>query len=384
MIIFVSNFFNHHQQPISEQLYKLTDGNYRFIEMEPMPESFKNGGYPTYDDLPMLIQAWKSETELKKSFELIKNSDVVLYGNLYKFNLINKRLKNGLLTFEVGERWFKRSGGGNLLSPRLLMSQAWYHAKFYNKPLYRLCASAYASADLYKLKSFKNKCYKWGYFTIVPNLDVENILEARRGNCAVSIMAIGRFLPWKHHELTIKAARILKEKGYNFKIDIYGSGAEFLKVKRLIDKLELWDNVALKGNKQNADILQEIRKHDAMVFTSDRNEGWGAVVNEAMGNACPVIGSHATGAVPYLIKHGDNGLIFQSGDVADLANQMEKIITSMDLRQNLAINAYSTMKTLWSPENAAKRLINLIENIQVGKSSPYLDGPCSLAELLNN
>ena len=44
-IVFISNYFSHHQKPLSEQLYALTDGNYRFIETEPMEEDRRNLGW---------------------------------------------------------------------------------------------------------------------------------------------------------------------------------------------------------------------------------------------------------------------------------------------------------------------------------------------------
>ena len=39
------------------------------------------------------------------------------------------------------------------------------------------------------------------------------------------------------------------------------------------------------------------------IISSTHEEGWGAVVNEAMNSGCVVIGSHAAGAVPFLIEN---------------------------------------------------------------------------------
>lgn len=40
-IIFISNFLNPHQYPVAKALYKMTDGEYRFVELESMPDSFR-------------------------------------------------------------------------------------------------------------------------------------------------------------------------------------------------------------------------------------------------------------------------------------------------------------------------------------------------------
>ena len=373
MIVFVSNFLNHHQIPLSEELCKLTEGNYRFVELKPMPESFKIAGYPQYDDSPFLIQAWRDQ---KQAQSLIVKSDVVLYGNISDYYLINRRLNDGKLTFEVGERWFKK-GFINVISPRLLRSMWYYYTSFHNKPLYRLCASAYASNDLYKLGMFKSKCFKWGYFTVVRQLDIEKILEARRSVPTVRIITVARFIRFKHHELSVRCIKNLIDNGYNVTLDIYGTGSEFYNISNLINRLNLEDYVFLKGNIPNDDILNEIRYHDIFLFTSDQQEGWGAVVNEAMANACPVIGSDATGAIPFLIRNGENGLIFKSGDINDLTEKVEKLINNTSLREKMARNAYKTICDMWSPANAARRLLILIDSLKSGEYTPFVDGPCS-------
>ena len=42
-------------------------------------------------------------------------------------------------------------------------------------------------------------------------------------------------------------------------------------------------------------------------------DGWGAVANEAMNSACALVAGHMIGAVPYLIRQGENGLIYEDG-----------------------------------------------------------------------
>lgn len=373
MIVFVSNFFNHHQEPLAEELFRLTNGEYRFVELEVMPDSFKSAGYPGYEDSAMLIKAW---ADPDRATRVILDADVVLYGNITDYSLIRQRLDRGKLTFEVGERWLKR-GIINALSPRLIKSLWYYHRYFSRKPLYRLCASAFAAADLRKFGAFRGKCFKWGYFTAVSDLDVDKVLELRRAEPGIRLMSIARFIPWKHHELAVRCMRNLVDKGYDAELDIYGSGPEFDKINSMVEDLGLESRVHLKGNMDNRLLLGEIRKHDIMLFTSDRNEGWGAVINEAMANACPVVGSDAVGSVPFLIQNGYNGLIFKSGNADDLTIKVETLITNPELREQMSRRAYITLRDEWSPVSAAKRLLVLIDCLRTGNPSPFTDGPCS-------
>ena len=44
-IVFVSNYYNHHQSAVSMALDKLTNGQYTFIQTEPMSEERLKLGY---------------------------------------------------------------------------------------------------------------------------------------------------------------------------------------------------------------------------------------------------------------------------------------------------------------------------------------------------
>lgn len=378
MIVYVSNFLNHHQYPLASEFYKLTKGEYRFIEIEPMPDSFKNSGYTTYDSVPYIIRSWKSNEEKNKAAKLILDADVVVYEAIDSIELIEKRLINKKITFECGERWLKK-GLLNILSPRLIKSQWLYHTRFYNKPLYRLCASAFASSDLKLMHSFKNKCFKWGYFTELKCFDIEPIFANRRKYNKIRFISIARLINWKHNDLIIKAAKILKDEGYIFEINIYGSGPQEQYLKNLILRYNLENYVYLKGNLKNELLLAQIQEHNALILASDRQEGWGAVVNEAMSNACPVIGSDQIGAVPYLINDGINGLIFKSGSCDSLATQMKKMITSERVQDKLSKNAYETMKMQWSPKCAAENFIRLVTSLNNNHLDINIKGPCSPA-----
>jgi glycosyltransferase involved in cell wall biosynthesis len=115
------------------------------------------------------------------------------------------------------------------------------------------------------------------------------------------------------------------------------------------------------------------------LFTSDRNEGWGAVLNESMANGCAVVASNLIGSVPFLVKDGENGLIFQSEDIDSLYQKVKSLLDNAELRAMLSQNAQRTMQEIWSPQNAAIRFLHLVEALQNGEDTPFIEGPCSKA-----
>ena len=120
-------------------------------------------------------------------------------------------------------------------------------------------------------------------------------------------------------------------------------------------------------------------KANIFLFTSDKQEGWGAVLNESMNSGCAVVASQAIGSVLFLIKHGKNGFIYKGNDINDLYRKVEMLVKNADLRMKLGANAVKTMEELWNPKIAAKRLVEFCENLLKGKIIEFKEGPCSKA-----
>ena len=81
--------------------------------------------------------------------------------------------------------------------------------------------------------------------------------------------------------------------------------------------------------------------------------------------------------MPYLIKDGENGLIYKDGSLKDLYNKVKFLLDSREQRERLGVNAYKTLTDVWNADIASERLLKLIETIKEGKASPFTDGPCS-------
>lgn len=375
-IAFFSNFLNHHQVNVADELYKMPGVDYFFVETVRMPQWLLNSGYPDLSDRPYVIKAWNSSKERNEATKLALEADVAMFAGYEVLEYEVARAKKGKLTFDVSERWLKK-GLLNILSPRLIKTQWFYYTVFRNQPVYKLCASAYAATDQHKLLSYKGKCFKWGYFTIMPDLDIDKIDNKFNGK--INIMWCARFLKWKHPELAIELAKNLKGKKYRFCIDMYGSGAEYDNILNLIKQYDLNDVVKLCGNVPNAQILQEMKLHDIFLFTSDRNEGWGAVANEAMSSGCVLVGANEIGSIPFLVRDKYNGCIFKSKNIASLVKTIEWVIRHPIESRQMAKNAYFTMKNIWSAHNASKNLLKLISDIQNKKKCSVTEGPCSEA-----
>lgn len=377
-IAFVSVALNIHQVCIADEYYKQTNGNFWFIETgESVGDNSKGGREKEFSSRPYLINTFRNALAYSKAIKIIQEVDVVIYGAA-PLKFLKERIRTGKLTFINGERWLKR-GLINLLSPNLIKQQWLYHTSCYNKPVYALCSSAYAAGDYSKMFSFKNKCFKWGYFTAVSDLDIHLLQKNKSRTSTVKILWVARFLQWKHPEIMLQLALRLKKCQIDFVINMIGIGPEYANINRLIKEMGLDKYVNLLGQMQNHEVINMMRTHDIFCFTSDRNEGWGAVLNEAMSNGCCSVSSIDVGSTPFLIQNGVNGLTFNLKKRNDLFEKVLWLINNPKEREKMSIEAYKTMHNIWSPENAVKQFIALCNALLDGKEYKVFDGPCSKA-----
>lgn len=377
-IVFVSIALNIHQIGVADELYKLANGQYWFIETSLSVDGNQKGGNVDSSNRLYLIKSYESLRAYQYAMQLIREADVMVYGAA-PLEYLKERVKTGKLTFVNSERWLKK-GLLNLLSPNLLKQQFFYHTHCHNKPYYALCSSAYAAGDYRILQSFKDKCYKWGYFTAVPKLDIVNIQESKHSASTVKILWVARFLQLKHPERMLQLALQLRSVGVDFSINMIGIGPEYDNIATAINDMGLQGYVHLLGNMPNNKVMEAMRTHDIFCFTSDKNEGWGAVLNEAMSSGCCPVSSIETGSTPYLIKDGVNGFSFNPKKKNDLFEKVLWLIEHPEERECMSIEAYKTIRDVWSPKNAAEQLYKLCQSMLQGESYVVEDGPCSKAE----
>lgn len=375
-LTFFTNRLNSHQTPVADELFRLTDGNFCFVETCPPNEQSKKGSTYDYSQRSYLIKAWESNEKQEIAKTLAIESDVAVFG-AESLNYEVLRMKTSeKLAFEMSERWLKR-GLLNLLSPRLLKYQWYYHTCFYNKPLYKLCAGAYSANDQYLMHSYKDKCYKWGYFTKVDKFFSPN--DNNHSEDVVRMMWCARFLNLKHPEIVVLLADRLKKRGVHFIVDMYGDGPVLEQIKALAKRVDVSDVVGFHGAIPNDQVLKAMRDHDIFLFTSDRNEGWGAVANEAMSNGCVLVASNAIGSTPYLIEHRVTGCIFQSGNIDSLESEVLWLIENRGEMARIREKSYNVFSKFWTPEHAALSLLQLIDCLMKGKETNIEHGPCSKA-----
>ena len=370
-----------------------------FIEAIPMEDGRKNMGWSV--DGGKLSYVHRLYAEQDKCLLLIDTCDVLILGwtGLNSDNpaaiRIKKRLDDGKPVIRVSERIY-REGRWKMISPKGLLAKYEEHIKYRNAPVYMLCAGAYVSGDYNLIGAYPGKMYKWGYFPPLRRYDaaqLEDMLYKEKEPLRLCFAA--RLIKLKHPELAVKAAKYLKDKNVNFHMDIVGDGPMYSRILSMIKDNSLEDKVTLCGFMKPDEVRNIMEKSHVFIFASNYLEGWGAVVNEAMNSACCVIASGEAGAVPYLIKDGINGFVFNACDEKEMYKKLDILISKENREKadgsrdgenklpEIQRAAYETILNEWNGEVAAKRLLSfcnmIINNEEI---IPETKGPMSRAEVI--
>lgn len=411
-VVFVSNYINHHQIPFCNAMYRWLGDGFLFIQTEPMEEERVRMGWQEKENLSYVRYFYKEKTACQ---EWILESRVVLFGGTDDEGYIALRLQAGKPVFRYQERLYK-TGQWKAVSPRGLCKKYRDHTKYRKKQVYLLCAGAYVPSDFHLIRAYPGKMYRWGYFPETKLYDIDKLLvqkgwrvPAQNGECEENIPYLlwaARFIDWKHPTIPVKIAAGLKNMGIRFHMDIIGGGELEKEVADLVKELGVEDCVSLLGVKQPREVRNYMEKANIYLVTSDRQEGWGAVVNEAMNSGCAVVANHMIGAVPYLIEPEKNGRIYRDKDESMLLELLAQLCTSPGLCKKLGKNAYRTIVEEWNPEVAAERLLRLMGSLKLlpmsilpmsilprtdtsaddtskGQEGCYVTGPCSPAPIIS-
>lgn len=373
-LTFVSNYFNHHQRHLCEALASAEGVEFTFLQVEEMdPERVRMGWAIDTSAYPYVEMYHRNE---ERSEKLILESDAVIFGGVDDESYILPRLEAGKLTLRYQERIYKE-GQWKFISPRGLKKKYHDHIRFRKSPVYLLCAGAYVASDFSLIHAYPGKKLVWGYFPEVIDYTPDELHEKREKNERLELLWSGRMLDWKHPDHALLVAQRLKAGGVDFHLTFVGGGDLEDALRRMSGEKGLKEQVTFAGFMRPEEVREQMLRADIYLFTSDRREGWGASVNEAMNSGCCVVTYGDVGAVPYLIRHGENGMVngfgYRDGDdyarcVLWLARQGKERIRE----QGTA--AYRTITEHWRPEDAAGRLLAWLESAVRGEADMRMFG----------
>lgn len=374
--VFISNYINHHQIPFSDALYRRLGDDYHFIQTEAMEEErVKMGWALDASTIPYVVFADREEERCRR---LVEDADLVLAGWTKRTDLFLPRLSSGKLTMRISERIY-REGQWKAISPRGLFAKYQEHVRFRKQPVYLLCAGAYVASDFSLIHAYPDRMLKFGYFPPLRTYEGDELFEKKKSDC-MQIVWAGRMISLKHPEFAVRVAKELKKDGHSFHIHFIGSGPMEAALKAEVEADGLTQNFTFYGflkPDEVRDVMERCRIH---LFTSNYLEGWGAVINEGMNSGCCVVANAQIGAVPFLIRDGINGVVYQNGSYEAFSAKVKQLFAYPQNVDAMGRAAYETIAEEWNPEHAAQACLRFYESwknnaVKLPESGPFSKAP---------
>jgi len=384
-ITFVANFLNNHTLPLCESFYKFLGEDFHFIATTRISEERKTLKNTELNDLyPFVIKTYERKEQLKIAQTIINESDVVILGSAPD-KLLFHRLSEGKLTFRHCERLFKDGTSAKYFLKNFLRVYK-HFGRFRKYNFYCLAASAFTAADINSFLNWEGRSFVWGYFpktSLINEKDIESVIDSKKES---SILWVGRLVDCKRPELIVMAAKQLMHDGIPFSLKIIGEGPKRGYLEAMINEYGLNGYVSLIGSMTPEEVQIEMQNSQIFCFTSNYEEGWGAVVNEAMNNGCAIVTSCAPGSVPFLITNDYNGLIYDDSSFDDMYCKITDLLNNRRKCSDFGKAAYYTIRDKWNADEAAKRFIELSSRMihKDNVESLFSDGPCSVAQIMKD
>lgn len=195
---------------------------------------------------------------------------------------------------------------------------------------------------------------------VIPNgIPIQKFRRRDQSFDPREIICVARFVHIKKgQDILIKAISTLKKEGVECFCKLVGDGESRKYLETLVEQYYLQNNVEFLGKR--SDVPELLAKAGIFVLPS-RWEGFGIALIEAMAAGIPVIASNIDGPKE-IITHGENGLLFESGNVTDLAKKIKMLINDINLRDRLVNNAFISAQE-YSIEKMYSRYLAVYNNI---------------------
>lgn len=224
---------------------------------------------------------------------------------------------------------------------------------FKNNMILQVAARFYDHITLKRMRKFdafftltKGDACKWKRYsekiyiipnpvTNYPNIVKDHIIQRKRIICA------GRLDPQKGFDLLIESFSLIANRCLDWHIDIFGSGNDEQKLRKLIKEKSLDKRIFIYPASNC--IYEEFQNADFFVFSS-RYEGWGLVLVEAMACGIPAVSFQCDYGPEEIITNGTDGLLVKNGDIHEMAGKILWMINHPKERISMGLAARETAK----------------------------------------
>jgi glycosyltransferase involved in cell wall biosynthesis len=199
-----------------------------------------------------------------------------------------------------------------------------------------------------------------GYF-VPPTLEEkQRAREALElGNAEQITVFVGRLSAVKRVDVLLRAWKNVHQVHPNARLLLVGNGPDRRALQVLSEELNLRQSATFCGSQRN--VLPYFQAADLFALPSD-SEGLPNALLEAMAAGLPCIASNIGGNVD-LVSDGENGLLFQPGNVEHLADVLLQLSSNDFERRAFGRRAREKVEAYFSLDRVAEKYVDLYRRL---------------------
>jgi glycosyltransferase involved in cell wall biosynthesis len=315
----------------------------RYLKMENITWQTKSHN----TKLQFFLNSLKQNLSLLKLLTRLEGRTIIIEdistsSDLFLFNLITKHTRQ-LLGKEVRVIPIVHHVYAPLAKGRLNMG-----LKLYEERIFLNGADGIIVNSEFTKRSVESLiCPSTDIVVAYPGLNVSSTRKAGedvKDKENLHLLFVGYITSRKGVDTLIDSFRVLViDYGiHNLILDLVGDTTRdpsfFREISQSCETAGIRDKVCIHGRVASDELEKLYAMADIFVFPS-LWEGFGMVLIEAMYNRLPIVATNA-GAIPFLVKDGQNGILVPVKDSEKLAKSIKKLIESPELRRSFGESNY--------------------------------------------
>ena len=208
--------------------------------------------------------------------------------------------------------------------------------------------------------------------TIYPGAEVEQFYQAELPpRDQLRIVYAGLVMHYKGPDVLTEALYLLHQEGIDFTATIAGDSLtpDFVDLlKNFVEQEGMTEKVQFTGLLDRQGLRELYKTHNVWVLPSRFNEPFSIGLVEAMVAGLTIIASD-TGGSPEAIEHQESGLIFESENALDLADNLSSLALNPDQWEAMTRRGQQRGLTEFSRTRTIEQLEALLQKLHLAKQS---------------
>lgn len=288
------------------------------------------------------------------------------------------------------------------LVPAVLMLNDLHTASWslFDDPLFGRKRKNVMKMPFYRLRDFLERLVFWRSITAITVLNdrTARILKRETGRASIVVrsgvsierfafrartsftkekeirlLAHGLFYIHRRFEDIIEAVKILRNDGYQVRLQIIGdfthrdiARAYYGQLVRLVRALHLEDRIVFSGTVSDAALLRAYYESDIFV-SATHMQTWGLAVFEALATGLPIVISRTIGAAEVLTD-GETALLIEPGNPPAIARAIRRLVDDAVLYERLSKDGAAFVRDTLSWEKYARTMLAVFERARIAET----------------